>query len=69
MTWLAIESMPEGYTGLGLLDDGREIEIYRVSGVLTVDAATGLPVSAISWQRHSFHTVRLRAAMQLPSDG
>jgi hypothetical protein len=58
MTWSAIETMPEGYTGLGRLGDDREVDIYRVSDRQTLDAASGLPVDVVSWKRHSFHTVR-----------
>jgi hypothetical protein len=50
--------MPKGYTGIGLLGGGRELDIYRVSAAEVFDAATGMPVLVVSWRRQGFHTAR-----------
>ena len=58
MTWLDIQTMPVAYGGVGLLVDGREVDIYRVSDAVVWDVATGLSVEVVSWRRQIFHTVR-----------
>jgi hypothetical protein len=43
--------MPVGYSGVGLLQDDREVDIYRVSEKIIWDTSTGLEVEPISWSK------------------
>lgn len=54
-----LDSLRVGYTGVGLLPDGREVDIYRASEIDIFDAATGLKVEPLGWHRHGFHVARL----------
>ena len=44
MSWSGTESLPLGHTVIGLLEDGREIDIYRVSADQAWDVTTAMPV-------------------------